>query len=241
MPLKRPEKFKEEDLYEPIRKWLVNNGFAVQAEVVDCDIIGIKDEELHIIELKKGFSLQLVYQCMERQRLSDKVYAAIPIPKKGKRGKALRSAQKLLGRLGIGLIVVHLYNKNSMVELISEPKKTTTRKNPRRKKRVEKEIANRSGNYNRGGINGKVMTAYREASVFIYLLLQEEVESTAALLRKRGAPPNTSSILRDNHYGWFHKIARGRFTFDVDMEVIESEFGEVVEYYREVISNSATE
>lgn len=239
MPLKRPDNFKEEDLYEPIRKWLVNNGYAVQAEVVDCDIIGVKNEELHIIELKKGFSLQLVYQCLERQRLSDKVYAAIPIPKKGKRGKSLKNAKTLLGRLGIGLIVVHLYNKNSMVELISEPKETTARKNPRRQKRVQKEIDNRSGNYNKGGVNGKTITAYREASILIFLLLQKEVESTAALLRKLGAPPNTSSILRANHYGWFHKIARGRFTFDVDLETIEAEYGEIVDYYREVISKDA--
>jgi hypothetical protein len=239
MPLKRPDNFKEEDLYEPIRKWLVNNGYAVQAEVVDCDIIGIKNEELHIIELKKGFSLQLVYQCLERQRLSDKVYAAIPIPKKGKRGKTLKNAKTLLGRLGIGLIVVHLYNKNSMVELISEPKENTARKNPRRQKRVQKEIDNRSGNYNKGGVNGKTITAYREASILIYLLLQKEIESTAALLKKLGAPPNTGSILRANHYGWFHKVARGKFTFDVDMETIEAEYGEIVGYYREVISNGA--
>ncbi len=241
MTLKRPDNFKEEDLYEPIRKWLVNNGFAVQAEVVDCDIVGIKDEELHIIELKKGFNLQLVYQCLERQRLSDHVYAAIPIPKKGKRGKSLKNAKTLLGRLGIGLIVVHLYNKNSMVELISEAKKTSPRKNARRQKRVQKEIDNRSGNYNRGGVNGKIITAYREASILIFLLLQDLVEASAADLKKLGAPPNTGNILRDNHYGWFHKIARGRFTFDVDMEVINEDYIEVVNYYKEVILKNSND
>lgn len=241
MAIKRPEKFKEEDLYEPIRKWLVNNGFEVQAEVVDCDIVGIKDEELHIIELKKGFNLQLVYQCIERQKLSDKVYAAIPIPKKGKRGKSLRNAKTLLSRLGIGLIIVHLYTRNSMVELISAPKKTTTRKNPKRQKRVQKEIDNRSGNYNKGGKQGSIITAYREASIFIYLLLQFKVQASAADLRKMGAPPNTSSILRNNHYGWFHKISRGLFTFDVDLETIISEYPEVVEHYRMVIERSNVE
>jgi len=180
MAVKRLDNFKEEDLYEPIRKWLVNNGFAVQAEVVDCDIIGVKDEELHIIELKKGFSLQLVYQCLERQKLSSNVYAAIPNPKKGKRGKALRNAKTLLSRLGIGLIVVHLYSRNSMVELISEPKVRKVRKNTKRKKRVQKEIDNRSGNYNKGGIKGSVITAYREASIYIYLLLQARGQATAA-------------------------------------------------------------
>jgi len=238
MAAKRLENFKEENLYEPIRKWLVNNGFDVQAEVVDCDIIGIKDDELHIIELKKSFSLQLVYQCLERQKLSNYVYAAIPIPKKGKRGKALRNAKTLLSRLGIGLIAVHLYSRNSMVELISEPKIKKVRKNARRKKRVQKEIDNRSGNYNKGGIKGSIITAYREASIYIYLLLQARGQATAAQLRKVGAPPNTSNILRDNHYGWFHKISRGLFAVDVDMEMIRKEFYEVVVYYEDLIKKS---
>lgn len=239
--LNRPEKFKEEDLYEPIRKWLVNNGFAVQAEVVDCDVVAQKDEEIHVIELKKSFNLQLVYQCIDRQKLSDYVYAAIPIPKKGKRGKSLQNAKALMKKLGIGLIVVHLYTRNSMVELITPPTKITGRKNPRKKKKILTEISKRSGNYNKGGKQGKIITAYREASIYIYLLLQKEVESSAAKLVKMGAPPNTSNILRDNHYGWFHKIARGKYTFDIDLEDIDKEYAEVVGYYKKLIAKGDSE
>lgn len=231
MALQRPDKFKEEDLYEPLRKWLVNNGFAVQAEVIDCDIVGVKDNVLHIIELKKTFSLKLVYQCLERQKLSDHVYAAVPIPKKGKRSRAFLDAKNLFSKLGVGLFVVHLYQRNSMVELICEPRSTGTRKNPRKKKKVIKEIDNRSGNYNLGGKSGKIITAYREASVLIYLLLQNCVEASPAQLIKMGAPPTTGNILRNNHYGWFHKIGHGRYTFDADMEEIRSEYPEVVEYF----------
>ena len=65
MALKRRKDFKEEDLYEPIHKWLINNGYEVQAEVQSCDVVAQKEDELTIIELKKSFNLKLVYQCME--------------------------------------------------------------------------------------------------------------------------------------------------------------------------------
>jgi len=68
MALRKIKIFKEEDLYDPLRKWLVNNGYEVQAEVQSCDVVAIKDDEMTIIELKKSFNLQLVYQCMERQK-----------------------------------------------------------------------------------------------------------------------------------------------------------------------------
>jgi len=234
--MKRPSNFKEEDLYEPLRKWLVNNGYAVQAEVVDCDIVAQQDGEIHVLELKKAFSLQLVYQCLERQKLCDFVYAAIPIPKGGKRGRSLRNATTLMKKLGIGLFVVHLYTRNSMVELIVPPKKVTGRKNARKKNRVLNEISKRSGNYNKGGKAGKIITAYREASIHLVLLLMQEIETSPAKLVKRGGPPNAGNILRDNHYGWFHKTGHGKYTFDVDIEKIKEEYGEVVDYYEGLIS-----
>jgi len=207
--MKRPSNFKEEDLYEPLRKWLVNNGYAVQAEVVDCDIVAQQDGEM---------------------------YAAIPIPKGGKRGRSLRNATTLMKKLGIGLFVVHLYTRNSMVELIVPPKKVTGRKNARKKNRVLNEISKRSGNYNKGGKAGKIITAYREASIHLVLLLMQEIETSPAKLVKRGGPPNAGNILRDNHYGWFHKTGHGKYTFDVDIEKIKEEYGEVVDYYEGLIS-----
>jgi len=217
--MKRPSKFKEEDLYEPLRKWLVNNGYAVQAEVVDCDIVAQQDGEIHVLELKKAFSLQLVYQCLERQMLCDYAYAVIPIPKGGKRGRSLRNAIALMKKLGVGLFVVHLYTRNSMVELVVPAKKVTGRKNARKKNRVLTEISKRSGNYNKGGKAG-----------------MQAIESSPANLVKLGGPPNAGNILRDNHYGWFHKIGHGKYTFDVDIELIRQEYGEVVSYYEDIIN-----
>ena len=49
--------FKETDLYEPIRAFLEEEGYQVQAEVKDCDIAAVKDGQLVIVELKKAFNL----------------------------------------------------------------------------------------------------------------------------------------------------------------------------------------
>ncbi len=240
MALRKIKIFKEEDLYDPLRKWLVNNGYEVQAEVQSCDVVAIKDEEMTIIELKKSFNLKLVYQCMERQKIGNYVYAAIAAPSKSKiKNKNLQKAETLLRRLGIGLILISLYSRSSLVELRIPAKPVTTRKNPRKKKRVLKELEKRTGEYNTGGKQGKIVSAYRESAIHIYCLLQKEIEASPAQLVKLGAPKNAGVIMRDNHYGWFHKIARAKYTFDVDMSEIKKEFSDVVEFFESEIEKQA--
>ena len=78
--------FKETDLYEPVRSFLEEEGYQVQAEVKGCDIAAVKEGQMVIVELKKAFNLKLVYQGLERQSLTDQVFLAIPRPKRG-RGK----------------------------------------------------------------------------------------------------------------------------------------------------------
>ena len=232
MALRKIKIFKEEDLYDPLRKWLVNNGYEVQAEVQSCDVVAIKDDEMTIIELKKSFNLQLVYQCMERQKIGKYVYAAVAAPSKNKtKIKNLKKAEALLQSLGIGLILISLYSTSSLVEVRLQPAVVSTRKNAKKKKKVIKEFENRTGEYNVGGKQGKIVSAYRESAIHIYCLLQKEIEASPAQLIKLGAPTNTGTILRMNHYGWFHKIARAKYTFDVDMSEIRKEFGAVVNFF----------
>ena len=61
--------FKETDLYEPIRAFLEEEGYQVQAEVKGCDIAAVKDGQLVIVELKKAFNLKLVYQGEELRQV----------------------------------------------------------------------------------------------------------------------------------------------------------------------------
>ncbi len=235
MTLRRITTFKEADLYEPLQKWLVNQGYEVQAEVKSCDVIAIKDDEMTIIELKKSFNLQLVYQCLDRQKMAKYVYATIALPPKGKKNKKLKEAINLLKRLGIGLMIIHMYDTSSYLEVLLEAKPSTLRINKRKKKGVLKEIEKRTGNYNVGGKAGKIISSYRESAIHIFCLLQKIESGSPAQLIKLGAPPNTGNILRDNHYEWFHKKSRGLYTFDADFKSIEKSYPNVVEFFMDHI------
>lgn len=48
------DKIKESDLYQPIKEYLDSLGYDTKGEVKDCDITAIKDDELIVVELKKG-------------------------------------------------------------------------------------------------------------------------------------------------------------------------------------------
>ena len=77
------EKLRESDLYGPVRDYLTGLGYEVKGEVKDCDIAAMRDGELIVVELKRGFTLELVYQALDRQRVADGVYVAVPLPKRG--------------------------------------------------------------------------------------------------------------------------------------------------------------
>lgn len=224
-------KIKEEDLYEPIRKWLIDEGYQVRAEVKSCDVVAVKEDQLLIIELKKIFNLQLVYQCIERQKLTNDVFAAVLRPPKGKRNKNFKNIVMLLRRLGIGLIFIDLTKGAPKMEIILESSNPSTKKNSKKKKGLLSEFSKRTAEYNKGGQRGKIITAYREAAVKIFFLLQKSKKSSPAGLIKMGAPPNTGNILRDNHYGWFQKISRGLYSNAVDPDFVRKDYQNIMEYF----------
>jgi len=84
---------RETDLYPPVKAWLESLGYQVKAEIGAADIMALRaDEEngddMVIVELKRAFSLALLLQGVERQRLTDLVYVALPEPARGTGGKA---------------------------------------------------------------------------------------------------------------------------------------------------------
>ena len=75
----------ETDLYAPVKKLLEEQGYTVRAEVDRCDLVAVRgDEPPVIVELKQRFALSLVYQGIERQRITDAVYLAVAAPTGGK-------------------------------------------------------------------------------------------------------------------------------------------------------------
>src|SRR5687767_1100498 len=72
---------RECDLYEPLRDYLTEQGYTVRSEVRGCDITAVRGDELVVIEMKRGLTLDLLIQGAERQRVADSVYLAVPKPR----------------------------------------------------------------------------------------------------------------------------------------------------------------
>ena len=78
---------KETDLYPLIKKYFVEKGFDVRAEVMDCDVVAKKDDVMIAIEMKTSLGTRLLSQAAERQRWFDLVYIAVPKPSYKRRFK----------------------------------------------------------------------------------------------------------------------------------------------------------
>ena len=226
--------FKETDLYAPIRAFLEEEGYQVQAEVKDCDIAAVKDGQLVIVELKKSFNLKLVYQGLERQSLTDQVFVAIPRPKKGAREKAWKDMLKLLKRLELGLLTVALDSPLQTVDVVLEPSDSMIRKNKKKKEMVQAELENRQVDANVGGMTRrKIMTAFREKSIRLACLLEKEGQVSTASLRERGVEEYIT-LLGRNYDKWFQRVEKGVYTLsEKGREALENEdYEKVVAFYR---------
>lgn len=226
--------FKETDLYEPIRAFLEEEGYQVQAEVKDCDIAAMKDGQLLIVELKKAFNLKLVYQGMERQSLTDQVFVAIPRPEKGAREKAWKDMLKLLKRLELGLLTVALDSPLKTVDVVLEPSDSLAWKNRKKREKLQAELEHRQVDGNVGGMTRrKIMTAFREKSIRLACLLEREGQVSTATLRERGMEEYLP-LLGRNYDKWFGRVEKGVYTLsEKGQEALESEdFAKAVAFYR---------
>ena len=72
---------KEVDLYVPVKCFFQDLGYVVKSEVGAVDIMAVRGvEPVIMVELKLGFSLTLFHQAIERLKLADDVYIAVPKP-----------------------------------------------------------------------------------------------------------------------------------------------------------------
>ena len=226
--------FKETDLYEPIRAFLEEEGYQVQAEVKNCDIAAVKDGQLVIVELKKAFNLKLVYQGLERQSLTEQVFVAIPRPKKGQREKAWKDMLKLLKRLELGLLTVALDSPLQTVDVVLEPSDSLAWKNRKKREKVQAELEQRQVDANVGGMTRrKIMTAFREKSIRLACLLEKEEQVSTASLRERGME-DYIGILSRNYDKWFRRVEKGVYALsEKGKEALGNEdYAKVVSFYR---------
>lgn len=231
----------EEDLYKPVKDFFQGIGYKVNGEVKYCDITAVKDEQLIIIELKKSLSVALLSQAVNRQRTADLVYMAIPKPKRFMLNSKWRDIIHLLRRLELGLIFVAFKKGKSIVEVVQEPepfdRTRSLNRNKGKRKLLMKEIEGRHVDLNKGGSRGKkLVTAYRENSIFIACCLELYGPLSPKKLREMGSDAKkTLNILSDNHYGWFQRLSRGLYGItDAGMEALQ-QYRELTEYCKEQI------
>ncbi|MDO4799560.1 MAG: DUF2161 family putative PD-(D/E)XK-type phosphodiesterase [Bacillota bacterium] len=222
------ESRKETDLYPYIKQWLLDRSCVVQAEVKDIDVAALYraegDEELFIaVELKTRVSLELLLQAVDRLDVADLVYIAVPWSGNEER---IEQVKKLCRRLGIGMLAVNLRSVAPVAEELVAPKnngirltegealppdaastlrthrsKGNTRASKLRNAAI-REFLKRKSDVNIGGSRGtKLMTAYREESLYLLHLLDQGAETTKQI--KTCGIKGSGRILSANYYGWF--------------------------------------
>ena len=200
------EKLLESDLYAPVRDYLEGLGYEVKGEVKDCDVTAMRDGELIVVELKRGFTLELIYQAVDRQRVADGVYVAVPLPKKGYMSPHIRDMQSLCRRLELGLIFVGFTSKGiPQIDVAVHPREASVpRRDKKRRLAVIREHESRTGSVNTGGVtHRKILTVYKEQALFIAGLLRDNGPLRAEDVKRLGGPDNTTAILNRNVLKWF--------------------------------------
>lgn len=211
----------EEDLYIPVRDYLIGHGYTVRSEVSHCDVTAIDQAgTLLVIEMKLRVNLDVILQAALRQRIADIVYIAVPKNNKSLHTAKWKSICHLLKRLEIGLLLVACRNKSLSVEEALQPvpfnRETSRNLAARKKKKLLEEFAGRKGDFNTGGSSGKkLVTAYKEMAIHIAALLAQHGPLAVKQLKQYGTDrEKTGRILLDNHYNWFQKIARGVYAIN---------------------------
>ncbi|MCP4317586.1 MAG: hypothetical protein GY789_16620 [Hyphomicrobiales bacterium] len=224
----RKSKISETDLYAPIKLLLERQGYDVKGEVGSADIVAVcGDEEPVIVEMKRGFSLSLIHQAIDRQAITDAVYVAVPRGAGRTFGVALRKNMKLCRRLGLGLMTVRI--KDGHVEVPLDPAPYQPRKNKRRKARLISEFARLAGDPNTGGSTRKgLITAYRQDALRCLALLNETGPTKAAIVARQTDVTSARRLMADNHYGWFERVETGIYSLSPNGEMA------LVEYAAEI-------
>lgn len=237
---------KETDLFSPVEKYFLNKGYKVHGEVNDCDVVAIKEEEPVIIELKKNLGLEVIVQATKRQKLTNHVYIAVIAPNISIHARKKRDLKHMLRRLEIGLLTVDFTKDKPLVKEELSPasfdRKRSMRQSEKRKNKLLQEVAGRHTNMNVGGSHQqKIMTAYKEMSIYIAFLLHTKGPLSAKQLRNLGTNDHTYKILYNNHYDWFTRVSRGVYGLTPLGEKEYQHYEQVVLHYASRVLDESKE
>jgi len=209
---------KEVDMYKPLKKFLKAKGYTVHSEVESVDVMARKGDELLIVEMKTSFTLQLIYQLIERLKITDQVYAYVPLGKGGRWPKSYKRMCAVLKRLHCGLLTLDQHTKKQVV-LEFEPAPFTGRKNYAKKNLALKEFEGRSIDLNRGGSTRELLfTAYKENAIRVAMYLFEHGVSSTKDIKESLDMAKTTDILNRNYQGWFERVSHGVYGITPEFE-----------------------
>ncbi len=199
---------RETELYAPVKAFLESQTYEVKAEVASADVVACRTgEDPVIVELKTTFSLALIHQGIERQKITDAVYIAVPRGKGKGFAASLKSMKILCRRLGLGLLTVRL--KDGLIEPHVDPAPYQPRRTAWRKTRLLREFARRDGDPNQGGTRGGIVTAYRQDAIRCAKHLAATGPSKGAHVAKETGVEKATQMMAINHYGWFTRVEKG--------------------------------
>jgi hypothetical protein len=198
----------EVSLYPAVKRFLEATGFDVKGEVKGCDIVAVRAGDqltLTVVEMKLGFTLELLLQGTDRMSLADEVWLAVPATRRG-RDRDPR-VHRLCRLVGFGLIAVNA--ARDRVEVLVEPAPYRPRPDARRRALLLSEHTRRRGDPSPGGSSRQpVMTAYRQQALTCAALLRAGPGRPRDL---RPVAPDAATILLRNVYGWFERTRRGEY------------------------------
>ncbi|TCZ73041.1 hypothetical protein E0485_21720 [Paenibacillus albiflavus] len=238
----------ETELYEPVKKYWISRGYEVRGEVKHCDLVAVQGNELVVVELKRSFTIPLLVQGIDRQRLTDRVYVAIELPNKGRAPHRLSwgEVRRLCELLGLGLMTVRFYKtrREPLVEVVCHPPRREdvagdAARTPAKRVRVSKKAAerlaaefeSRHGDFNVGGSPGgkRQVTAYRERALLCAAALAQHGPLSLRELRERTGCAGAAAIMQRNAYGWFARHQRGVYALLPEGEAaLTTTFADVV-------------
>ena len=220
-------------LYAPVKLFLEEQGYEVKSEVHGCDVVAVRGEEMLIVELKMTMNLSLVLQGIDRLKLTDLVYLAIPAPKRAQLGRWPETIQ-LCRRVGLGLLTVTLEPRaGGGVKVVADPEPYKPRPAKARRQRVLGEFGRRTGDHNVGGSSKRpLVTAYRESALLVAAELRQSGKLAVRDVRRATGCPEAGAILAKNYYGWFVKESRGTYGLTPQGAEALEHYGEVVQTAR---------
>ncbi|WP_425073238.1 DUF2161 domain-containing phosphodiesterase [Sagittula sp. S175] len=199
---------RESELYGPVKALLERQGYTVKGEVGAADMVALRDDDAPVIvELKLKLSLSLFHQAVTRLKVTDHVYIAVPKPSGRTARRALKDNLSLCRRLGLGFITVL---EDGRVEVQCDPGPYAPRQDKRKAARLLREFHALRGDPNDGGATRHgIVTAYRQDALACAAFLIEHGSSRGQDVARATGVTRATTVMRDNHYGWFEKVEKG--------------------------------